>query len=230
VLSSNLPKKLVGRAEKRDHILNAARQVFAERGVVEVTMEDIAKAAGVAKGSLYLHFASKDELYLHLSAQGGRALLERIEEAVRRPTGFQAMHSAAQEYARFSIEDPMRFRLDVAWLAPGYRVDYQFPMAQEYRDVITKVMRICVEAFVTGQRDGSIRPELDAAMTVYQIWGAILGLVILRAKAAFEGPVPPQADPAAWSHSIEGNNKPIDVDRFVPDYIDQLLSLIERKT
>lgn len=192
-------------------------------------MEDIAKAAGVAKGSLYLHFASKDELYLHLSAQGGKALLERMQQSVSQPSGFEAIRAASHAYAEFCFEDPMRFRLDVAWLAPGYEVDYRFPMAKEYRDVITQVMRLCVDTFCLGQRDGSIRPELDAATTVYQIWGAIFGLVILRAKASMAGPVPPQVDPEAWSRTVEASPHGIDVDRFVPDYIEQLMSLIDHR-
>ncbi|MGC4069991.1 MAG: TetR/AcrR family transcriptional regulator [Polyangiaceae bacterium] len=159
-MSANTPKTIVSRAEKRDAILAAARQIFSTRGVIDVTMEDIAKAAKVSKGALYLHFASKDELYLHLSAQGGKGLLERMKQAKSAPNGFLQVKAMAHEYADYCREDPTRFRLDVAWLAPGYQVDFKFPMAQEYRTVITEVMRVSVEAFVQGQRDGSIRPDL----------------------------------------------------------------------
>jgi len=217
------------RAEKRDAILAAARTVFASRGVVTVTMEDIAKAAKVSKGALYLHFASKDELYLHLSAQSGRELLTRMRQAQSAPSGLQGFRAMAHGYAEFCGEDPMRFRLDAAWLAPGYQVDYRFPMAQEYRDVITEVMRICVETFVAGQHDGSIRTEIDAATTVYQIWGSILGLVILQAKGRLTGPTPPQADPRVWSEMGEVAALAIDVEGFVSNFIDQLMTLLEKR-
>src|SRR5262252_5149287 len=45
-------------------ILEAARKVFANRGFHEATVEDIAEAAGVAKGTVYLYYASKRDVYL----------------------------------------------------------------------------------------------------------------------------------------------------------------------
>jgi AcrR family transcriptional regulator len=58
----------VGRSERRDaaenraRIMDAARQLFAERGAAEVNMADVAVAAGVGKGTLYRRFPSKGEL------------------------------------------------------------------------------------------------------------------------------------------------------------------------
>jgi AcrR family transcriptional regulator len=227
-LTSTLSKKLEARAEKREAILAAARQVFSTNGVVDVTMEDIAKAAGVGKGSLYLHFASKDELYLHLSAQGGKLLLECIQRAVQQPTGFLAFKAAAHAYAEFCLEDPIRFRLDSAWLETDYRVDYRLPMAQEYRDVITGIMRLCVETFVKGQHDGTIRASLAAATTTYQIWGAVLGLIVLHGKAAVVASTP-QVDPNEWSQTVQVAPSSIDLERFVPDFIDQMMTLVENR-
>src|SRR5438067_289448 len=45
-------------------ILEAARKVFAKKGFEQSTVDDIADAAGVAKGTLYLYFRSKREIYL----------------------------------------------------------------------------------------------------------------------------------------------------------------------
>jgi AcrR family transcriptional regulator len=50
-------------AFRRDQILTAAHGVFATRGFKESTVGDIADAAGIAKGTLYLYFKSKDEIY-----------------------------------------------------------------------------------------------------------------------------------------------------------------------
>src|SRR5258706_12398395 len=45
-------------------ILEAARKIFAKKGYEAATVDDVAEAAGVAKGTLYLYFRSKRELYL----------------------------------------------------------------------------------------------------------------------------------------------------------------------
>lgn len=233
-MSQNPPdstrRKQATRDEKRDLILAAARQVFAQRGVVDVTMEDIAKAAKVSKGALYLHFASKDELYLQLTAQGGRALLVRAREASLAPTGFLAFRAMLEGYAQYCLEDLTQFRLECAWIAPEYRIDYAFPPAQEYRDAIVEVMRVAVATFVGGQRDGSIRPELDAALTVYQAWGAILGLVILHAKGTRPEAKPPQADPEVWCSLQTEPPSTFELNAAIPGMIEYTLAAVERRS
>jgi AcrR family transcriptional regulator len=49
--------------EARSRIVNAANQVFGEKGYRQATMDDVAKKLGVSKGALYLYFASKEELF-----------------------------------------------------------------------------------------------------------------------------------------------------------------------
>ena len=48
--------------EKRRHILEAARRLLVARGYQDVALDDVAKAAGVAKGTLFLYYKSKDDL------------------------------------------------------------------------------------------------------------------------------------------------------------------------
>ncbi len=55
------PKTLTS---KRIHILQAAQTLFAAHGYLETTIDDIAHEAGVSKGNIYVHFASKKELFL----------------------------------------------------------------------------------------------------------------------------------------------------------------------
>ena len=53
-------------AERRDAILNAALDEFASRGFAATRLDDIATRAGVAKGTIYLHFKDKESLFLEL--------------------------------------------------------------------------------------------------------------------------------------------------------------------
>ncbi len=54
-------------------IMTAAARVFARHGVENATMEMIAREAKVAVGTIYIHFASRDEVYLNLCAERGDA-------------------------------------------------------------------------------------------------------------------------------------------------------------
>jgi AcrR family transcriptional regulator len=72
-------KKEVVTAFRTREILAAARQVMERHGLEAVTMEEIAAAAGVAKGTIYLYFQGKEDLILALVSQTGENLLQDLE-------------------------------------------------------------------------------------------------------------------------------------------------------
>jgi AcrR family transcriptional regulator len=217
------------KAEKREHILACAQRVFASRGVVEATMDDIAHESGVSKGALYLLFSNKDELYLQLATAAAKGLVERMRQAAGRGTGFEQARALLRTYAHFYLEDATRFRLALAWLAPGFHLDDAIPSANTYREIIVEVMRTAVEAFEAGQRDGSIRTDLDARRTVLECWGAVVGLLLLRAKASDEGPLPPQVNGAMWRALGKQEASPgsIELEHLVDEFIDLVLSAVQ---
>jgi len=66
------------RAEKQEHIINAAFAVFGRQGYKKASVADIAEAAGIAKGMVTYYFGSKKNLYLHLAQMGQKTLMEKI--------------------------------------------------------------------------------------------------------------------------------------------------------
>src|SRR5579871_2235981 len=71
-------------------ILEAARKVFAKRGFSESTVDEIASAAGIAKGTVYLYFPSKRDIYLAALKHGLMELMERTKVTMTNATGIQA--------------------------------------------------------------------------------------------------------------------------------------------
>jgi len=65
-------------------IFEAAIKVFSSSGYTEATMDDIALKAGVAKGTLYYHFKSKEEIFKFIISEGMNVIKEHIEEAVNK--------------------------------------------------------------------------------------------------------------------------------------------------
>jgi AcrR family transcriptional regulator len=63
-------------------IQKAAREVFAKRGFADASMEEIAQVAGLAKGTLYLYYDSKRELYTAALRAGLLELCEALEHAI----------------------------------------------------------------------------------------------------------------------------------------------------
>ncbi len=68
---------------KREKILETSSVIFCQRNYHEVTMDEIAATAGVAKGTLYNYFASKEELYFAIIREGLTSLADTLEQEVR---------------------------------------------------------------------------------------------------------------------------------------------------
>ena len=69
------------KAETRGSLKAAARQCFADQGYAATQVGDIARRAGVAHGTFYVHFQTKEQLTDELLAEFNRALVERLEKA-----------------------------------------------------------------------------------------------------------------------------------------------------
>lgn len=72
-------------------ILDAAQQVFARRGFAAAAMDEIAHSAGVAKGTLYLYYSSKQDLYRASLREGLVALCDELEREVDRARSLAAV-------------------------------------------------------------------------------------------------------------------------------------------
>jgi AcrR family transcriptional regulator len=111
-----LTKKEIVTAFRTREILAAARQLMQNRGVEVVTMDEIAAAAGVAKGTVYLYFQGKDELVQALISQVGEDMLADIEAVV---VGAGNPHEKVQQVASLILDYLMRER----GLFPAYALD-----------------------------------------------------------------------------------------------------------
>src|SRR5436190_4511894 len=74
-------RKRLTAEERREGIMRAAVELFAERGYHASSIDDIARAAGISKALIYEHFPSKEELHVQLLEDNARELLERVTEA-----------------------------------------------------------------------------------------------------------------------------------------------------
>ncbi len=72
--------------QKKQHILEAARRIFSEKGYTGVTMKDIVEACDISRGGLYLYFNNKEELLLELLKQDN----DETDDAVARKIAEEA--------------------------------------------------------------------------------------------------------------------------------------------
>lgn len=98
--------------ERRAQLLTVARRVFGRRGFHSVSMDAVAREAGVTKPILYDHFPSKRDLYLALLDADLQALLFRVKEALDSPIGNrERIRASFRAYFDFVDEHAEGFRL-----------------------------------------------------------------------------------------------------------------------
>jgi len=64
----------------KEQIVNAAASIFNEKGLENTTVDDIAKKAGIAKGSIYLYFKTRDEIFLEGIKYAANTRIEKLKE------------------------------------------------------------------------------------------------------------------------------------------------------
>ena len=226
-------KRIEDRAERQARIEKAAEQVFAHRGVNSATMDDIARQSGVSKGALYLHFESKEQLYLSLAVRALQDLIRKLEANPVAGSGFERMSALVSTYAGYSLSDPARFCLAGAWIAPDWQFPVNEPLAASYAELVRHALQLGVEVFESGKSDGTIRRELDTQLTLLQFIGGMHGVLAVRAKIVdATAQLPPQLDPQLWAGLISRDGRiqlPIDRERIVTSYVDLLLAAIKQQ-
>jgi len=144
---------------KRQGILDAARAVFSRLGYAETAMDDVALEAGIAKGTLYLYFKSKGELYQAALARDVREMAERALAAMDGAPSFRekvtAFLTARLEYCK-GHEDFLRI-----YLAEYGNMFVKTPPRSE----LCKLSRQNLRAMARKVEDAMARGELRAGPT-----------------------------------------------------------------
>ena len=176
--------------DKREAILRAATRVFAEKGFFNAKVADIAKAAGVADGTVYLYFKNKDDLLHSLFdramdefiAEGRRELaaLDRPEDKLRRVAQLHLERLGADRDLAivFQVELRGSIKFMQEFSAAGFA---------EYLDVIRRTIE-------DGQKLGVFRRDLKPIVCAKMLYGALDEMVTNWVLSSKSYPLAPMAD------------------------------------
>lgn len=165
---------------RRKLILKSARSLFLEKGFNNVTVDEIAKFSELGKGSIYLYFNSKEEIY-------AQVLLNDIEKFNQHTSGlFNKKKSAADllvefsyAYADFFLNDSELFRiLMIYMLQPG-----QMNLSEELNPQIIKANNKSIDVFgkilELGLESKELHANINSKQNQYAIWGLLNGIISL---------------------------------------------------
>jgi AcrR family transcriptional regulator len=172
-------------AARRADLLDAARRIFAARGYHDTTVEDITRAAGVAKGTFYLYFQEKRAIFLAII----RELLDTIKAigasvAVQAAPGEHPLAFLARgEAAALRLMELFQANRDLARLAARESMGMDPALEAMIRDFYREVAEIEATNIRVAQRLGLLRP-CDPLLAAY----AHIGMVERVLFAMLESP------------------------------------------
>lgn len=162
-------------------IMDAALEVFAEKGLRNATMDDIAEKAELSKGTLYLYFKSKEHMFFAIDLRAGQLLKERFAEAARSAkTGLEKVRDIGRAYYQFCFDYPTYFKA----MAYVERMDPQ-TFGEIAREMVPKgeksftdnSLAILAAAIESGHTDGSISKDVDPWVTAILLWSTSNGVI-----------------------------------------------------
>ncbi len=168
--------------DKRDRILKAAVKVFAKNGFHATRVSEVAKAAGVADGTIYLYFKSKEELLVSLFEDRVEKLLAFMRESLPK-------QKSAPERLRAVIDMQLGLLEGERDLAEVVTViirqstrlmkEFAAPQFLAYLDAIAKIVQ-------EGQAAGDFRTDVSPHIAARAIFGALDGITLTWALGRAE--------------------------------------------
>lgn len=158
---------------KRRAILEAAVHVFAEKGYFGARMRDVAAAARVADGTLYLYFDSKEDLLTAVLEDHARAFVERARRDCTRLEDPRHRLQAVLERHLASLEANRP-------LATVFQIELRHSrrfLRRIARGQVSQYLQLLQEIVAEGVARGVFRPELDPKVVARVIFGAVDELV-----------------------------------------------------
>lgn len=172
------------KARRRQEILQAAREVFFEKGFHQATVDDVAAQAEVSKGTIYLYFESKESILAHLLLEGLTLLLAQLNDAYaadQRSTAEERLWRLARTYLDFSQAHPNYFRLMMAFDRGRFREHISPELYEQILQQSMRSLELVTQTIRQGIQTGAFscdNPQLCAGA----LWAALNGVLVLMAN------------------------------------------------
>lgn len=164
---------------RRDQLLECAKAVFAKRGYHTASIADIIEAAGIARGTFYLYFHSKRQIFDAI-LDGLLEDLDRrvlvIETGAAAPQPLDQLRANIERVLSLVLQDPHLVAI-VLFHAAGLDQDCRDKLDSFYRGILEKIE----SALRMGMMMGLVRP-CDPRITAAAILGAAQGIVTQAAR------------------------------------------------
>ena len=173
-------RKKEPRSVHREKIASAASVLFMDKGIVATSMDDIAKAAGYSKATLYVYFENKEEIVGILVLDSMKKLYNYIVSALeQQKTTKEQYNFICRGLVQYQEEFPFYFKMVLDKINIDFESHDYLPEEKETYQIGEEINEKIKEFLISGIDKGDLRSDLKIMPTIFVFWGMLSGLIQL---------------------------------------------------
>ena len=163
------------REEREERILNAAAELIERWGYNKTTIDDIARHAGVAKGTIYLHWKARDDLFWALLAREDLRLTENLRQHIINDPAGMSLRTLIRHMVLDTLSSPLAkamLLMDSEMLGELARRDYSSPSYPERMAGFRAFLEYL-------QKQGATRSDIGIQEQIYILGAVVMGFLMI---------------------------------------------------
>jgi len=165
--------------QRKEEIIDAAQKIFFEKGLLTATMDEIAEKAELSKGTLYLYYKSKEDLYLAVMMRGTQKLTAMFQDVVDSPgTTLTKIRRIGDAYAEFFRRYPNYFRMFQFFQIPQFHKQVSEEMHEHCSVENRKIWDLVIGLFQRAIDEKLIRDDLNPIEIAIILWSSATSLML----------------------------------------------------
>lgn len=165
---------------RKNSILKVARKLFFERGFKSVTVDLIAEKAEVSKGSIYLYFDSKEEIYTQILISANIERHKEMENFTKQEgTPSELLLSFARNYVDFFLDNNELFRILMTFMLQSENMNLTEEQNAQLIHTTNENVIAISDILQKGMNSGEFIPDIDARQLRNAVWGMLNGIISL---------------------------------------------------
>lgn len=176
-------RKKEPRSVHRENIVSAASTLFMERGIAATSMDDIAKAAGYSKATLYVYFENKEEIVGILVLNSMQKLYDYISSALIQHKTTKARYDfICRGLMQYQQEFPFYFKMVLDKINIDFESKDYLPEERKTYQIGEEINEKIKNFLLSGMEKGDLRSDLEIMPAIFNFWGMLSGIIQLAAN------------------------------------------------
>lgn len=164
----------------RENIAAAASELFMKRGITATSMDDIAKAAGYSKATLYVYFKNKEEIAGLLVLNSMKKLYDYISSALEKQETTKSRYDfICKGLVRYQEEFPFYFKMVLDKINIDFETKDYLPEEKETYQIGEEINEKLKAFLISGIEKGDLKSNLEIIPTIFNFWGMLSGIIQL---------------------------------------------------